>query len=156
MRWFPLREKEDFTQRRKEEDAKAQRQSEFLPFVLASSVLRLCGKYVHWFFCHCATTKHDVNFVCSLLISGSSFINGGEISFLLPAGMRKISEFKTSRKAMLPWYFAFLSVKLSAKSFCIRTISMAASLSEKKRSNRYQMRRITSGNEPVCGSMKHR
>src|SRR5215211_1705733 len=63
--------------------------------------LRLCVKHDHRF-CHCATTKQDVNFVCSLLINGSNFINGGAKNFLLPGGMRKINEFRTIRKATLP------------------------------------------------------
>jgi len=32
-------------------------------------------------FCHCVTTKHDVSFVWSLLIHGSSFISSGANNF---------------------------------------------------------------------------
>src|SRR6185369_5567572 len=53
-------------------------------------------------FCHCVTTKHDVSFVWSLLIHGSSFISSGANNFLLLGGMRNINEFKTSKNAMLP------------------------------------------------------
>ena len=107
-------------------------------------------------FCHCVTTKQEVSLVCSLLTNGSSRSNTGAKNFLVRGGMRKINEFKTSRKAKLPRYFAFRSSKQSLKSLCKAAMSIAASLSEKKRSNRYHTRLTRSGSEPLCGSMKQK
>ena len=69
-----------------------------------------------------------MSLVCSLLTNGSSRINTGAKNFLLRGGMRKISEFKTSRKAKLPRYFAFFSSKQSLKSLCNAATSIAACL----------------------------
>src|SRR5690242_3471362 len=108
----------------------------------------ICDDY---FRCHCVTTKQDVSFVCSLLMSGSSFMSDGAKSFFTRGGTRKISELRTSKNATLPRCCARFNLNCIKKSRCKRSTSIDASLSEKKRSKRYQTRRAKSGNDPLCG-----